>query len=93
MDSDSSLPMKNWKKKEASLQLSSPAPLVDRVETSGFCDLRFDRLQPSDHELDQHKRFELGQFVARGALFDEEYWVSHRNTITIRKEKILLFVF
>ncbi|KAG9156291.1 hypothetical protein Leryth_009161 [Lithospermum erythrorhizon] len=38
--------------------------------------LQFDRLQIPDQELLQENRIELGKFVAREALLDEEYWAS-----------------
>lgn len=39
-------------------------------------DLRFDRLQPSDEELDcKHKRV-FGRYIAREALLDEEFWTA-----------------
>ncbi|KAK7363301.1 hypothetical protein VNO77_05437 [Canavalia gladiata] len=67
---------KKTKKKEVSVQLSSPTPPLSRVETLRFCDLHFDRLQSSDQELDPHRTFEFGQYVAREALLDEEYWTA-----------------
>lgn len=40
-------------------------------------DLRFDRLQPPDEELDcKHKRA-FGRYIAREALLDEEFWVKY----------------
>ncbi|XP_019436232.1 PREDICTED: uncharacterized protein LOC109342724, partial [Lupinus angustifolius] len=62
------------KKKEFLLQL--PTPSTHKVETSRFCDLHFDRLQPSNQEFDQQNKIEFGQFVARQALLDEEYWTA-----------------
>lgn len=39
-------------------------------------DLRFDRLQPSDEELEcKHKRA-FGRYIAREALLDEEFWTA-----------------
>ncbi|MED6156110.1 hypothetical protein PIB30_011571 [Stylosanthes scabra] len=76
MDSNFSPTMSNKKKKEHSVQLPSSAPPIPKFETLRFCDLHFDRLQPSHQELDQHSRFEFGQFVARQALLDEEYWTA-----------------
>jgi len=64
----------NTKKKQVSFQLSSL--ITPPVSTVRFCDLNFGRLQPSDEELGPHKRFEFGNFVAREALLEEEYWVS-----------------
>ncbi|KAK7388260.1 hypothetical protein VNO78_23071 [Psophocarpus tetragonolobus] len=64
------------KKKEVAVQLSNLTPPVSRVETVRFCDLNFGRMQPSDQELDPHYRFEFGNFVAREAMLDEEYWAT-----------------
>ncbi|XP_058723207.1 GCN5-related N-acetyltransferase 6, chloroplastic-like [Vicia villosa] len=67
--------MKNKKKEELSVKLSiSPVPKVE--ETLRSDGLRFDRLQPSDYELVRERRFEFGQFVARDAVLDEEYWTA-----------------
>ncbi|XP_027355469.1 uncharacterized protein LOC113865220 isoform X5 [Abrus precatorius] len=76
MDSKFSPTMKNnnddvKKKEELSVQLSTPP--VPKVETNN---LQFDRLQPSDQELVRVNRFEFGQFVAREAVLDEEYWTA-----------------
>ncbi|KAI5445582.1 hypothetical protein KIW84_013704 [Lathyrus oleraceus] len=75
--------MKNKKKKDelsVSVQLSiSPVPKVE--ESLNSDGLRFDRLQPSDYELIRENRFEFGQFVARDAVLDEEYWVCFMNSI------------
>ena len=61
------------KKEELSIQLQKPS--IPQLENSRPSNLRFDRLQPSDQELDQHKRLEFGKFVAREARLDEEFWV------------------
>lgn len=39
-------------------------------------DLKFDRLQPSEQDLVQDKKLEFGQFIAREAMLDEEYWTA-----------------
>ncbi|WZZ70906.1 hypothetical protein YC2023_082276 [Brassica napus] len=57
-------------------ELSVKIPQVDQLRSEG---LRFDRLQPPEHELFQQDRLDFGKFVAREAILDEEYWVS--NTI------------
>lgn len=67
----------NMKKEEVSVQLSTP-PAIPKVETLRSNNLRFDRLQPSDQELVRENRFEFGQFVAREAVLDEEYWVCYK---------------
>ncbi|XP_020235530.1 uncharacterized protein LOC109815274 isoform X2 [Cajanus cajan] len=64
----------NMKKEELSVQLSTRR--VSKVETLSSNDLQFDRLQPSDQELGRVNRFEFGQFVAREAVLDEEYWTA-----------------
>lgn len=38
--------------------------------------LQFDRLQQPDQLFAQHKKHEFGQFVARRAVLDEEYWTA-----------------
>lgn len=68
-----SKPSYTRKKEELSVQIPNPA--TTQFESSTPSDLRFDRLQPSDQELDQEKRLQFGQFVAREAVLDEEYWV------------------
>ncbi|KAH1209506.1 N-alpha-acetyltransferase MAK3 [Glycine max] len=65
----------NLKKKEE-LSVQIPTPPISKVETLNSNDLQFDRLQPSDQELGRVKRFEFGQFVAREAVLDEEYWTA-----------------
>lgn len=62
-------------KEELSVQISTPA--IPKVETLSSNSLQFDRLQPSDQELVRENQFEFGQFVAREAVLDEEYWVCH----------------
>ncbi|KAK7303998.1 hypothetical protein RJT34_14966 [Clitoria ternatea] len=82
MDSKSSPTMKNSndtsfnmkKKEEVSVQLSTPP--IPKGGTLSSNNLQFDRLQPSDQELARVNRFEFGQFVAREAVLDEEYWTA-----------------
>ncbi|KAI9110177.1 hypothetical protein K1719_018619 [Acacia pycnantha] len=62
---------------DLSCALSISMPPAHKVETLRSGDLRFDRLQPSDYELVGDKILEFGQFVAREAVLDEEYWVCH----------------
>ncbi|KAJ3673634.1 hypothetical protein LUZ60_005626 [Juncus effusus] len=50
------------------------APIV--VNRSEPLDLRFDRLQPSDRDLDPALKRDFGKFTARAALIDEEYWAA-----------------
>ncbi|XP_004513484.1 GCN5-related N-acetyltransferase 6, chloroplastic isoform X2 [Cicer arietinum] len=61
-------------KEELSVQISTPA--IPKVETLSSNSLQFDRLQPSDQELVRENQFEFGQFVAREAVLDEEYWTA-----------------
>lgn len=75
----------SMKKEELSMQLSTPP--ISKVETSNSNDLQFDRLQPSDQELGRVNRFEFGQFVAREAVLDEEYWVCYDNLYDRKKIK------
>ncbi|MCH94293.1 acyl-CoA N-acyltransferase (NAT) superfamily protein, partial [Trifolium medium] len=67
--------MKNLKKDEFSVKLSM-APVRKLDENLSSNGLQFDRLQPSDQELVRENRFEFGQFVAREAMLDEEYWTA-----------------
>ncbi|XP_059432222.1 GCN5-related N-acetyltransferase 6, chloroplastic [Corylus avellana] len=72
MDSKSS----SYTRKKEELLVEIPKPSIPQLESSTPSDLRFDRLQPSDKELVQEKRFQFGQFVAREAVLDEEYWTA-----------------
>ncbi|KAF7836809.1 uncharacterized protein G2W53_011668 [Senna tora] len=75
MAMDSKLnPTMNDKKEQVSVQVSTPS--IPKVETLRSGHLHFDRLQPSDQELLRENRFEFGQFVAREAALDEEYWTA-----------------
>lgn len=76
----------NLKKKEE-LSVQIPTPPISKVETLNSNDLQFDRLQPSDQELGRVKRFEFGQFVAREAVLDEEYWVCYDKLLDKEKER------
>jgi len=68
--------MKNKKMKEE-LSVKHSSPIVPKVVEEGLSSngLRFNRLQPSEQELIRENRFEFGQFVAREAVLDEEFWV------------------
>ncbi|GLT68027.1 hypothetical protein SLA2020_402900 [Shorea laevis] len=72
MDSKSS----SYTRKKEELLVELPKPSIPLLESSTPSDLRFDRLQPSDQELVQEKRVQFGQFVAREAVLDEEYWTA-----------------
>lgn len=41
----------------------------------GPSDLRFDRLQPTEEEINCRNRRIFGRYIAREAMLDEEYWV------------------
>lgn len=71
MDSKS---FRSAKKEEFSIQL--PEPSTPHTDSSRSSDLRFVRLQPSDDDLVEQRRLEFGNFVAREAVIDEEYWVD-----------------
>ncbi|XVF88888.1 hypothetical protein PTKIN_Ptkin19aG0086900 [Pterospermum kingtungense] len=62
------------KKEDLSIQLKKPS--IPQLENSRPSDLRFDRQQPLDEELNQQKRLEFGNFVAREAYLDEEFWTA-----------------
>lgn len=77
MDSKSS---EKRKVEEFSVQnpsISSPVPR--RESPFREPDLKFDRLQPSEQDLVQDMKLEFGQFIAREAMLDEEYWVGYQN--------------
>ncbi|PSS20770.1 N-acetyltransferase san [Actinidia chinensis var. chinensis] len=62
------------RKKEELLSLEPQKISIPHSKTT-VSNLRFNRLQPPDQELIQDDdRIEFGQFVAREALLDEEYW-------------------
>ncbi|XVF35130.1 hypothetical protein REPUB_Repub18cG0118300 [Reevesia pubescens] len=63
------------KKEELSIQLQTSSS-IPQLENSTPSDLRFDRLQPSDQEVNQDKKLEFGKFVAREAILDEEFWTA-----------------
>lgn len=73
-NSSSSQTSKEMKSSEELQNVSVPqiAPALAPLE------LQFDRLQLQDEVLFQENRLEFGQFVARAALLDEEYWVRSR---------------
>ncbi|KAK7281293.1 hypothetical protein RIF29_09131 [Crotalaria pallida] len=66
----------NMKKKEEEVSVQLSKPLIPKVENLRSNNIQFDRLQPSDEELVRENRFEFGQFVAREAVLDEEYWTA-----------------
>lgn len=65
----------------ASIRCSNSAPGVQdstthQVDTTGLSDLSFDRLQPTDQDCKTRYRKVFGNFVAREAILDEEYWTA-----------------
>ncbi|KAK6944748.1 GNAT domain, partial [Dillenia turbinata] len=69
-------PKQTRTKEDMFLQIQTPSVAQSAIPSSRPSNLRFDRLQPSDQELVKENRFEFGQFVAREALLDEEYWTA-----------------
>ncbi|KAJ4825234.1 hypothetical protein Tsubulata_035455 [Turnera subulata] len=65
---------KTRKKEELSVQV--PALSIPQCETQRLPDLRFDRLQIPEKELIHEDKLEFGNFVAREAMIDEEFWTA-----------------
>nr|XP_009784965.1 PREDICTED: uncharacterized protein LOC104233286 isoform X2 [Nicotiana sylvestris] len=63
-------------KKEVSTEFHRYPVLQSQSETSYRSNLHFDRMQLPDEVLDQENRLEFGQFMAREAILDEEYWTA-----------------
>lgn len=76
MDSESSI-MEKVKELSGQFIAALPTPQIDTTKSSS--NLRFNRLQQLDRELSRENIREFGQFVAREALLDEEYWVYFSN--------------
>lgn len=67
-----SIPSRTKKELSKEIQkLSTP-----HVETFRQINFKFDTLQPIDEVAIRENRVEFGQFVAREALLDEEYWTA-----------------
>ncbi|RXI05146.1 hypothetical protein DVH24_006403 [Malus domestica] len=66
------------------LSVELPTQTIPHCEPSKHSDLQFDRLQPSDEDLDQDKKLEFGQFVARETTLDEEYWTVGLQTCLLK---------
>ncbi|KAI3701377.1 hypothetical protein L6452_26399 [Arctium lappa] len=62
------------KKEEISVQLQKDSAY--QLQATSQTQLQFDRLQQADQVFVQDKRHEFGQFVAREAVLDEEYWTA-----------------
>ncbi|XP_019245906.1 PREDICTED: uncharacterized protein LOC109225625 isoform X2 [Nicotiana attenuata] len=64
-------------RKELSTEFHGYPVLQSQSEASYRSNLHFDRMQLPDEEvLDQENRLEFGQFMAREAMLDEEYWTA-----------------
>ncbi|KAJ6913876.1 hypothetical protein NC651_016204 [Populus alba x Populus x berolinensis] len=64
------------KKEELSIQVPPTSISSSETQRLAGTDLRFDRLQVPEKELMHDRKFEFGQFVAREAVIDEEYWTA-----------------
>ncbi|CAN1147956.1 hypothetical protein LINPERPRIM_LOCUS37810 [Linum perenne] len=64
-------------KKREELSIHRNLPTALNEDTTRLPDLRFDRLQIPEKDLVCENKLEFGQFVAREALIDEEYWEFH----------------
>lgn len=64
------------KRKEISVQV--PAPPIPECNTLRTSGLQFNRLQPV--EINQENSKEFGQYIAREAVLDEEYWVGDKHS-------------
>ncbi|KAJ8564563.1 hypothetical protein K7X08_001023 [Anisodus acutangulus] len=63
-------------KKELSTEFQRYPIPQSESETTYTSNLQFDRLHLSDEVLDHENRLEFGQFMAREAMLDEEYWTA-----------------
>lgn len=62
-------------KPQENLSVKLQNPIVPDLQISRPPDIRFDRIQTAD-ECDTIDKLEFGQYVAREALVDEEYWTA-----------------
>lgn len=65
----------------AIIRCSNSAPGIQdsttpQADTTGLSDLSFDRLQPTDQDCKIRYKKAFGNFVAREAILDEEYWTA-----------------
>ncbi|KAK1318983.1 hypothetical protein QJS10_CPB04g00537 [Acorus calamus] len=68
-----------WKFVEVQCKDASPNlwhSITSGNDESKHPELSFDRLQPSEEELCEGPRRAFGNYVARSALLDEEYWTA-----------------
>ncbi|XP_015572911.1 uncharacterized protein LOC107261016 [Ricinus communis] len=63
-------------RKKEELSVNLPEPSYPEFANPKLPDLRFDRLQVPERELVHEDKFEFGQFVAREAIIDEEFWTA-----------------
>ncbi|OWM74415.1 hypothetical protein CDL15_Pgr013319 [Punica granatum] len=63
-------------KETEDLSLPKPLPPPHRLDGQKSFGLQFNRLQPLEKDFVQQNRLEFGQFMAREALLDEEYWTA-----------------
>ncbi|CAN1147954.1 hypothetical protein LINPERHAP2_LOCUS16174 [Linum perenne] len=76
-------------KKREELSIHRNLPTALNEDTTRLPDLRFDRLQIPEKDLVCENKLEFGQFVAREALIDEEYWLN----VMLKQQLCGLFVF
>ncbi|KAF9614699.1 hypothetical protein IFM89_019827 [Coptis chinensis] len=62
------------RQEDFSMELQNPA--ISQLQTSTPSDMQFDRIQTSDKECDVTHKIEFGQYVARAAIVDEEFWTA-----------------
>lgn len=74
MENQSSSTKKKMEELSVEVVREPPIPLVKT--STAPSDLRFDRLQTPDQGLKPGEKLEFGQFVARDAMVDEEYWTA-----------------
>lgn len=69
-----------------------PKDLVSSQETAKMSNLQFDKLQPPKEACREDRRLDFGNFTAREAVLDEEYWVScnDQTSVYIVHENIIL---
>ncbi|KAK3034498.1 hypothetical protein RJ639_032487 [Escallonia herrerae] len=63
-------------RKKEELSLETREKSVSQFEEATPTNLKFDRLQLQDQDYVQENKVEFGDFVAREAVLDEEYWTA-----------------
>lgn len=66
---------------EEGLTKQPQARVIPDLDTLKRSDLQFNKLQHLDEDINQDNKY-FGEFVAREAVLDEEYWVSYYYFIT-----------